>query len=1058
MKTRTRNHSFSLRLRKGQTLIMALFVLGILLILGFVFIGVVNQNILRANVAQQRSASGDLAEAGIRFAHNQLLHSQQGADFRLNPAGPLTPGDPDFDFLQLDPDGNPLNGDQGGPDGLGAYTRVNFSNGRALVRVRYAPSDVETFAASPRGNLREPGKARSYLVIESVGKVGRVNVNDPTTLRGADRRESRKLIAFASIGMLESAHYITNKDRVNRPAEIGYPEPLGVRYEGVDVNVVSVLGAQMSTLTFDNPPVVSPLPVPLGGSIYSNAALEIHGDVQANLNATLGDAILTAGPIRGVDNNASLTINRAAWVDPDGPGPAPGAWNTTVFPLTNLTNPSLDSGTDSFATAQGVLRDEFGGVDFQGYTRSVQRKDPPLITLADPVTGRTRYEVLTRDSGALGQAGNDGRFGHGSGIYVNNTQDRQMRTDDQGREDVGTAESLVYDWFNPNNGQANSGWQGPFYVPRGAFIQLLSDGFLIQRDGRAPQNERTWRRPDGLNTGSATIRYRIGDPDGAGPIRQPYIINTYTPGVNIADPNPNYSLGRPFNGVIMFEGNARVRGVIPTDIQISLVSNATIYVEGSITKGLVGNDWTAFDPVAADATAPGIRLSRPTRSAAILMAKNYLAVNTTQFFGPSVSSALEEVNEAPGAVAYNPIRVREAGGTLTLRFEQLLDPETAGGNPFNPQTLNPYAWGPGAAHGYREFGTGTFIDSRLLLSHTMDDGPAPFTFMSMDVNFGLGSALNPPTYLFPMAPVFPFNSASGQGPYVPGYVTPGYTDPNYIPLYGLGAETWQRYPKFESAAFSLVPDTGTTFAFPLLTINAPQGDYRFLAQETNDLSFRHNNIATSSTNDWLLARAAVVPHDIRIEAALYAEEGSFVVIPGNWFNPNPNDTREAFTNRIANLVTGGMGAARARAVAEQERREAYGTHPDMPFYAEPIDVRIQIIGSITENMPIPIAQRAEWLRKWGWIGREIGAIQRLLPAKHVPAGFDISAGGADRWVPNLFLIHDPALSTGRTMGFDLPAGSDTSKYIRRDDRGRPLPPMPRLPVSPTLSYFGEVLP
>jgi hypothetical protein len=56
------------------------------------------------------------------------------------------------------------------------------------------------------------------------------------------------------------------------------------------------------------------------------------------------------------------------------------------------------------------------------------------------------------------------------------------------------------------------------------------------------------------------------------------------------------------------------------------------------------------------------------------------------------------------------------------------------------------------------------------------------------------------------------------------------------------------------------------------------------------------------------------------------------------------------------------------------------------------------------------------------------------------------------------LGHDPALSTGRTSGFDLPVGSDTSKYLRRDAYGRPLPPMPRLPVSPTLSYFGEVLP
>lgn len=1038
---------------------MAIFVLGILLILGFVFIGVVNQDIIRSGVNQQRSASNDLAEAGIRFAHNQLLFSAQGADFRMNPAGPASPNDPDFNYLRLDPDGNPLNGDQGGPDGFGAFTRVNFSNGRALVRIRYAPSDTFIFSSNPAGNLRKPGQARSYLIIESVGKVGRVNPNDPTTILGADRRESRKLIAFVSIGMLETGYFITNKDRVNRPAEIGYPRPLGARYTDsitgntVDVNVTQVMGALEPASTFNGVPPGAAV-VPFGGGMYSNASLSIHGTVQANLNATLGDGLLVAGTISGADNNAQLNVNRGEWVDPDGPGPAPGSWQTTSIALANNTNPSLDSRRDNFLTAAGVLRDEFAGVDAQGYARSVQYKAPPLIDLADPETGRTRFETLTRDSGVIGPSGNDGRFGHGSGIYVNNTQDRQMRVDEQGREDVGTAESLIYDWFNPNNGQANSGWQGPFYVPRGAYVQLLSDGFLIQRDGRAQGNERTWRRPDGSNTGSTTIRYRIGDPDGAGPNRQPYIINTFTPGVNISDPSPNFALGRPFNGVLMFEGNVRVRGVIPTDIQMTLVSNATIYVEGSITKGIVGSDYTVNDPV--EPVSYGNLMRRPSRSTLMLMARDYVAINTTQFFGPSPSQALEEVSEAPGAVAYNPIRMREAGGTLTFRAEQLLDPESPNGKLAIPETWPPFVYTTNLEDGYKEFGTQKPISSKMLVTHTMDDGPAPFTFISMDVNFGLGSLANPSTYLFGMAPIFPYNSASGQGPYVPGYVTPGFTDPNYIPLYGLGSETWQRYPKFESAAFDIAPVKGTDYNFPYLTCSTSQGRYRMLAQETNDFTIRHNNVATGATNDWLLARVAQIPHDVRIEAGLYAQDGSFVVIPGNWFNPNPNDSRESYLSRINTLVSGGMSQAQAQLVANQERREAYGAHPEMPFYGEPIDVRIRVVGSITENMPVPIAQRAEWLRKWGWIGRTPSAVPELLPARHVPAGFNIS--GPDMWVPNLFLVHDPALSTGRTVGFDLPAGSNTSRYIRRDSYGRPLPPMPRLPVSPTLSYFGEVLP
>src|SRR5207247_4201759 len=64
---------------------------------------------------------------------------------------------------------------------------------------------------------------------------------------------------------------------------------------------------------------------------------------------------------------------------------------------------------------------------------------------------------------------------------------------------------------------STSGWQGPFYIPRGAYLLLSSDGFYITRDSRAPAAERYWLGPDGgsaidlagnpVQTG--TIRYRL---------------------------------------------------------------------------------------------------------------------------------------------------------------------------------------------------------------------------------------------------------------------------------------------------------------------------------------------------------------------------------------------------------------------------------------------------------------------------------------------------------------------------------------------------------------------
>ena len=190
------------RRRGGQTLVIALIVLGVLLILGFVFLGLVDRSLHNQSVSQSRSESNDLAEAGIRYAHSQLLTSELGADYRGTPSllpsnTPLSSADPDLLYLRPAPSASTTLSlrsatdttlaDMGGPDGLGPFVRINFAQGRALVRIRYAPSDANLFVSSPMGALRNPGAARDYLIIESVGRTGVVIANDPTTLssRGA---------------------------------------------------------------------------------------------------------------------------------------------------------------------------------------------------------------------------------------------------------------------------------------------------------------------------------------------------------------------------------------------------------------------------------------------------------------------------------------------------------------------------------------------------------------------------------------------------------------------------------------------------------------------------------------------------------------------------------------------------------------------------------------------------------------------------------------------------------------------------------------------------------
>ena len=124
-----------------------------LLILGFVFLGLISRNIATGVRSTQRSIGNDLAEAGIRYAHGQLLRSGFGADWRV----PLTPGlglrDPDYDYLK-----------PGGPDGLGNYGRLGYDQGRTLVRIRYGPSDANVYSSNPTGPLIIPGRAARRLI------------------------------------------------------------------------------------------------------------------------------------------------------------------------------------------------------------------------------------------------------------------------------------------------------------------------------------------------------------------------------------------------------------------------------------------------------------------------------------------------------------------------------------------------------------------------------------------------------------------------------------------------------------------------------------------------------------------------------------------------------------------------------------------------------------------------------------------------------------------------------------------------------------------------------
>ncbi len=1022
--------------QSGQTLIIAIIILGILLLLGFAFATIISRNIFEAGYSTRRTVSSDLAAAGAQFAHNQLQQSALGADWRPGatlPAGVDASGytkDPDALYLRPG-SGLPYPGatmvDNGGPDGLGAYARVNFEKGRALIRVRYAPSDIDAFA-NPTGDLRRPGRARNFLTIESVGRSGAVLTGgrvDPSRLlsiavkvtnyanaaelaselgrlKAANNQitDSRKLMAFASIGIIESARFITNAHKVTRPAEIGVPTSdgglpiyaagIGATYEGQQVSPALQWGGGFAGITVG------------AGSLWSNASLVIHGVNNVALNADLGDMWAVAGTIKPANRAAELRLTRGYY------DRASGSWrydwggsSDTVSNPYVVSASAFDTDDNSFSTQGGVIRDRSANPDGQGYSRSIAYKAPPRIDAE-------RYRALTRESGVVLNNRNLGRMGYGRGVYVDSAERGNLSSENE-RELEGAVKSLPTDWLNPNN-TASQGWQGPFYRPVATFLRLTPDGFEIVRDSRSKRPY--WRNPStGLLTNTSRVRFRVREINGQAfilnSVQNPDLVNRL--GSSLSD-SDFQSAALPFDGVLFFEGDLRVRGVIPTNIQLTVVANGSVYVDGSITKGLV--------------TESGAMLTAPSRSMLMLMAKDYTVLNTTQFFAPGPGEDPKPKNADPLPDTPNPIELDLAESPeLSLYVQFLLDPSTATGG--NMSAATPYALT------YVSNSGGTQLVPNLLLTSSADDGgPA---FVSMDIGAltfadAAASALQPymfaTTLSFASAGTMTFNAAANLG----------WSNSN-IPIYGLGNATINAYPKFETVAFPLIGNT--SYGSRKLTTTGALGSYSIGVQDETQMRLRLNSAGPAVPKNFLFARAAIAPFDVRIEASMYAEDGSFFVIPGHWMNSNADDTRAAFDSDVSSL--GGIEAA------QRKRFETYGNTPAVPFYGEPLDVKVTILGAISENMPAPMGQQAEWLRKWGWIPRKLGGTGLDIPRQHIPAG----ASASDRYYPNLVLNYDPALAT---------ATADGSQAIRRDANGWVLPPMPKLPVSSTLAYYGEVNP
>ena len=1045
--------------RRGQTLIIALAVMFILLFIGGVFVTQIARNLASAARSRDTSSALAFAEAGIKYCDDQFVSSPDGADWRPVPTGPvLTPSDP---LGLTDPDYRWLS--QG-------FTRLYFNGGRCLVRATYDPT---------------PDDPRSQLIrIESVGRSGDLGQGlDPTVFvqTGNAAQLRRELIAYKQIGLTDYLMWVTNKDRRAQEAFIGSPA-LGASQPGAPafgLDPAVILGDPSVAL---HPTGVNNGELIIGAPSRFNTNLRLGGETLWYFSPrgtsavgpnTSPESLLVSGtisllPTRNVDNgdaNADTVLNDndlQSFVN------LPYDTNTnTLGGQTPGTGFAIRASSDPlFTTFQGLLRDGLTSSDVNGGARGTPRLDPPVIDTFVNGSGVLRYRALTRESGYwYSGTFNSGQRGYGTGVYIDNFADQQKETSAPG---VSGGFSLRGEWLN-SGGSSQGHWSGPFYRAPGVLIELLGNRIRMTRsDGQV------FLKPDGTPINGATgsgggnvleipladaARKQFRFPDGTA-----YITVTggqTLPMMSHDGDEPN-AVNKPFGDkasygvsvVIMAEGNVRVKGTYgsvtdpgvadeqsydpnaPDDaklklgrVHLTIVSGGTAYIEGNVVKG--------------DGYRSGGKTFLERASTCAIMAKDYVCLNTTAFQSPQNENNAWRTTSPDQADFYTELGLTRSGLDTSFSFGVPVEAYLTAGNP-SPLFLM-------LRHAAQSDNSGqgqAFIN--LLINPANGNGAA--------ANGANSNAL------------YPFNR-------------PGLPPETYALNDPLSAVA----PNFERRAFDL--GSGANLATPtFVTLPGFDNIFRYQIDRTSG-----QFVSNAGTTDYLFGGGIISPLDIRVEAMLYAQEKSFFIIPGYALNPDPNDTlqnfqatgiRPSYNGQERSIVQQG-GAA----TPDMTAKNAY------PFYKQPLDVRITIAGAVAQNYTASSGDQAAWLSQWGYVPTQYGGTNLNIPDDH-RMGHDMAVNNAN-WVvnynyaedrtgdyrtypqkqqnisPGLRYVYDPSLSMPYLRPTSIntyasvavrnasalrfiarPAIVDAANNVVLPGVIQTLPSMPRLPVCPGLLYYG----
>ncbi|MFN3648086.1 MAG: hypothetical protein ACK47B_00790 [Armatimonadota bacterium] len=945
---RTRARTGWARGRRGQTIVVAIAILFLLILVGSIFITTVVQNLRRVTAQGERNDALTLALAGLRYAGQQFAASPAGADWRPTPTEALwrTPVPPATIFRDQLPPNTPgdLNGDQVldaneirlldpdykwlSDDGTyrRPFVRVPTGRGRFLVRVTYIPRYE---ASGP--NAVEFAQNSGLIHVEAVGRPGELDPNDPTfytsdptgnTQGGEVVGPYRKVDAYVPMGLVDQLWWVTNRTRERGPATLGVPGFRDGLARGVE------------------------FPAVWEGGIRSDTDLQLQGQNNVRLYPSRGEGVFVKGELRlsPRGNTAQPRPQLELQVLEDSgetAGTAPDG--NPIIPSENFDdNPGNDSliirvDADPLIANNGlasVLLYTPGGSqrrvllderhlrsDPELAARSTRMQPPPDLTAGDPTTGMNRWLLLTRETGGMlsipqqGEATRLVRAGwyglvdqnlsptiRAQGLYLDNHGDIQYPGDRSAVKD---------EWLRRGNSDTrNRGWLGDYYVPsveEGGTLHPIAEVALV--DVHSNPNDPSSPRVPKIRITRYDLDQRHMNLQGA--VGRQRLFYRHD-GTQLVPVGYTREFDYPSNGVFFAEGSIRLRGRVGTETdprQLTIVSGGTIYVEGNIVKphrasfvGLLARDYVTLNPTAFTRVQPGsdILVEADTFDTDGRPVGYHFTVQQGSDLDFSFQSA-EPLGS--GMIHVKHSAAYEADGSQTA------------------VTLNLPRLAPNAdQNGWPAWNTDRYDFGANRPPGDPPAGLTPYTGVSQLF------------YLFRKFSPGEFRDQSAEDPQ--SYAESNFQTP-------LGTQT----PRFERKTFFL-PQLGSGGAVR----PGMDATYRLVVGSQDDGS--GNPVTQPNGQPYWLSRIAVLPQDrplpIKIEAVMYAQNGSWFVIPPPYFNDNPTDTRAEFAS------TG---------------RRPIGTFPrntdHYPFYNEPLNIEVQINGSMTENMPAAPSEQAAWVnRTW----------------------------------------------------------------------------------------------